>query len=210
MTDCKQLCFTTGEYTHWIGSYCWIRVIRHAMALTAVNPQHEVQYRSPQKKNTIKYIKSSSVVLHWKLHLCKIPLMIIISQYDQRHAWNSSICDKDTINICWSSWYITYVLIYLHALSELTKWSQAIEYPQGYCSAGAALTSIVGKAVHNPNSSLCYALSYRNGQVGLLVDNVELINTDTITIIYFILILNLVHPRKTTATSQQFTGTVTS
>lgn len=64
-------------------------------------------------------------------------------------------------------------LFYKHALSELTIWSQATEYPQGYWSAGAALTFIVGKAVHNLNSSLCYALSYRNGQKGLLVENVQ-------------------------------------
>lgn len=59
-------------------------------------------------------------------------------------------------------------IFYYHTLSELTIWSQATQYPQGYWSAGAALTFSVGKAVHN--SSLCYALSYRNGQKDLLVD----------------------------------------
>ncbi len=44
MTDCKQLCITTGGIYALIWSYCWILVMQHAMALTAVNQQHEVQY----------------------------------------------------------------------------------------------------------------------------------------------------------------------
>lgn len=49
LSDCKQCCITTVDYTNWFGFYTWIPVIQHALAWTVVNPQHEVQHRSLQK-----------------------------------------------------------------------------------------------------------------------------------------------------------------
>lgn len=131
-----------GKYTHWFGFYC---LDSCDTACTGFN--HNMTFDSNHyKKKERRVLKTSSVVLHWKLQAVQSRSDGSHQSMWQRHAWNSSISDTDVIGERSISWYRTDMFYCINTPWVISpRWSRATARLRGYCSAGAALTFTCGQ-----------------------------------------------------------------